>query len=62
MIETLREERLVGGDAKRCHAIDTGDQLSPRLVACCAVTDDLGDHRIVERRNFAAGFQRVLHA
>ena len=56
------EKRLVGGDAERDGLFEAANQLAPRLVAGGAMADDLGDHRIVERRNLGAGLQRVLDA
>ena len=56
------QEGLVGRHAQRDGVLQAGHQLASRGVARFAMADDLGDHRVVERRNPGAGAHRVLHA
>ena len=62
MAQAGNQKSLIGGDAERRGLLQSADQPAPRLVAVGAMADDLGDHRIVERRNLGAGLQRVLDA
>ena len=62
MAQAGNQKSLIGGDTERRGLLQSADQPSPRLVAVGAMADDLGDHRIVERRNFRTGLQRVLDA
>ena len=52
MAQAGNQKPLVGGDAESLDLLQPADQFAPRLVAGCAMADDLGDHRVVERRNF----------
>src|SRR5712671_7031338 len=62
MPQARGEKRLIGGDAEGDRAFEAANELAPRLVAGRAMADDFRDHRIVERRNFRTGLQRVLDA
>ena len=56
------EKRLIGGHAESDGLLQAMNELAPRLIAGRTVADQLGDHRIVERRNLGTGLQRVLDA
>ena len=56
------QEALVGGDAEGDRLFEARDQPAPRLLAGRAEADELGDHRVVERRNLRTRLQRVLDA
>jgi len=62
MVEAAGKELLVGLDAERDGVFERGEEFSPRFVARRAMADQPGDHGIVVRRNFAAGFERMLDA
>ena len=51
MTQTGNQKSLIGGDAERGHLLQPADQPASRLAAVGAMADDLGDHRIIERRN-----------
>jgi hypothetical protein len=54
MTERFHQERGVGPDRPHRAAGKHFSQPFARLVAVGAMGDDLGDHRVVERRDFAA--------
>ena len=56
------KKRLIGRDAERGGLFETVNELASCLVAGGAVANELGDHRIIERRNLRAGLQRMLDA
>ena len=62
MPQAADEECLIGGDAECDGLLKAANELAPRFVAGLRHGDDLGDHRIVERRNFGTGLQRMLDA
>ena len=56
------EKRLIGGDTESDRPFEAVNELATRRVAAFALANQLGNHRIVERRNFRAGLQRVFGA
>ena len=61
MRQAGRQKRLVGGHAQRHRVGQPGGQLAQRLGAVGAVRHQLGDHRVVVRRDVVARPQRMLH-
>ncbi len=62
MPQGRREKRLIRRHAEGGGLFEAMDQPAPRLIASRAMADQLRDHRVIERRNFKTGLQRMLDA
>src|SRR6266478_8934924 len=61
MPQARGEKRLIGGDAEGRGLFEAVNKPAPRLVPGSAMADELRNHRVIERRNFGTGLQRVLY-